>query len=991
MLFVDRVGGLNRHASQAAGFATVTIAAAALIGWWAGLSLLSNWGSGFEPVKPVTALCLAALGLALMYPGKNSRFAFAVGIAVIAVAALDLFAVDFGVNRWLVPQALGATSFRAINGMPLAITVAGGSLALCRFEGHHFAATALGGLTGVMALFALLTYLTSIDPLYASIRPPALPTVVGVLCVAGGIILRIVTMPKPPEPRPLWHLLTVLGCAIITPLLLFGAYAELSIAGALVRHTQNDLMSEARTLSAEIDREVAGEIERLLALATSPSLGQGNFAEFQRQAEASLALRQSGNIILVDRNMRQFVNTWVPFGAPLPKLGAPGPIERALATGVPQVTDLLMRSVTKQLMFSIIVPVPVDGESRYALIRSPNQHLLAGLVAANELPSGWLAAVSDAAHHIIARSQQENAFIGKELPPAQWPRGGPGGVFEFIDAEGRPSLQAYTSSELTGWQTAVWAPKTMLEAPVLGLWWAIGFTSLLAFALVVAFASWLARIIARSVGHAARAAIGSGEGGMPNQTAVVEINTLMGELRETTALLRQSEATFRAMFDVSSVGKIEVEPGTGRFLRANAAMCEFVGYSEAELLARTVYDITHPDDCDLDREPLPRMLAGELAGFDMEKRYIRKDGKAIWARTTVNAIRDASGRPLRNTGVILDISARKRAEEDLKASKDRLQLALNAAQLGWWQYDPLHRVILVDRRLQEIFDFTADETPIEEFIKRVHPDELERVWADLEAALNPADPKPYSHEYRIRRRDGEVRSVEAHGLAYFEGAGRERRAASLIGTAADITERKEREEREHLLMREINHRAKNMLSVVDAIARQTATRTPEGFIESFSERIQALAANQDLLVRNEWQGVEIDDLVRAQLSPFDDLIGSRVALLGPKLRLNAASSQAIGLALHELVTNAAKYGALSVDRGFVDFSWAVDRDTLTMSWTERDGPLVPAPRRRGFGTIVMEAMAERSVDGTVDLDYAPSGLTWRLACPAANALEPLRL
>jgi two-component sensor histidine kinase len=105
--------------------------------------------------------------------------------------------------------------------------------------------------------------------------------------------------------------------------------------------------------------------------------------------------------------------------------------------------------------------------------------------------------------------------------------------------------------------------------------------------------------------------------------------------------------------------------------------------------------------------------------------------------------------------------------------------------------------------------------------------------------------------------------------------------------------------------------------------------------------------------------------------------------------LNAASSQAIGLALHELVTNAAKYGALSVDRGFVDFSWAVDRDTLTMSWTERDGPLVPAPRRRGFGTIVMEAMAERSVDGTVDLDYAPSGLTWRLACPAANALEPI--
>jgi len=189
-------------------------------------------------------------------------------------------------------------------------------------------------------------------------------------------------------------------------------------------------------------------------------------------------------------------------------------------------------------------------------------------------------------------------------------------------------------------------------------------------------------------------------------------------------------------------------------------------------------------------------------------------------------------------------------------------------------------------------------------------------------------------------------------------------------------------------MREVNHRAKNMLSVVDAIAHQTAARNPEDFIERFSERIQALSANQDLLVRNEWNGVEIADLVRAQLAHFADLIGSRIAMHGPKLRLNPASAQAIGLALHELATNAGKYGALSTDRGRVDVSWGTDGDTLTMGWTEREGPPVSAPKRRGFGTIVMEAMAERSVDGKVDLDYAPSGLTWRLTCPAANALEP---
>jgi PAS domain S-box-containing protein len=211
--------------------------------------------------------------------------------------------------------------------------------------------------------------------------------------------------------------------------------------------------------------------------------------------------------------------------------------------------------------------------------------------------------------------------------------------------------------------------------------------------------------------------------------------------------------------------------------------------------------------------------------------------------------------------------------------------------------------------------------------------------------------------------------------------------ASLI--ARDITERKEREEREHLLMREVNHRAKNMLSVVDAIARQTATRDPEDFVDRFSERIQALSANQDLLIENAWHGVEIEDLVGAQLAPYADLFASRIILSGPKLCLNAAAAQAIGLTLHELSTNAGKYGALSTGTGRVDVSWGSADGTFTMSWIERDGPPVREPERRGFGTIVMGTMAESSLGGTVHLDFAPSGLVWRLTCRAANVLEPM--
>ncbi len=127
--------------------------------------------------------------------------------------------------------------------------------------------------------------------------------------------------------------------------------------------------------------------------------------------------------------------------------------------------------------------------------------------------------------------------------------------------------------------------------------------------------------------------------------------------------------------------------------------------------------------------------------------------------------------------------------------------------------------------------------------------------------------------------------------------------------------------------------------------------------------------------------------MRAQLSHFADLVGSRIALRGPRLRLKAAGAQAIGLALHELATNAGKYGALSADTGRVDVSWAADTDTFTMNWAEHDGPPVPVPKHSGFGTTVMKAMAERSLDGAVQLGYARSGLTWLLTCPAANALE----
>jgi PAS domain S-box-containing protein len=213
----------------------------------------------------------------------------------------------------------------------------------------------------------------------------------------------------------------------------------------------------------------------------------------------------------------------------------------------------------------------------------------------------------------------------------------------------------------------------------------------------------------------------------------------------------------------------------------------------------------------------------------------------------------------------------------------------------------------------------------------------------------------------------------------------------LVPSGLDVTDRKRSLRHIHLLMGEVNHRAMNLLAVVQAVARQTARHGDAmTFVTRLTERIASLAASQNLLVQNEWQGVAVMDLVAAQLSHFNDLIGTRVIFDGPTARLSAAAAQGIGMALHELATNAGKYGALSNDAGRVQVLWrttATDPAMFEMRWIETAGPMVEPPTRQGFGQKVMGPMVEASVTGKAEIDYCATGLTWTLIAPISEALE----
>jgi PAS domain S-box-containing protein len=448
--------------------------------------------------------------------------------------------------------------------------------------------------------------------------------------------------------------------------------------------------------------------------------------------------------------------------------------------------------------------------------------------------------------------------------------------------------------------------------------------------------------------------------------------------------LADSEARFRATFENAAVGIAHFGPDF-RWLRVNEAACRILGYRADELVTKSLEDINHPDDLRACLAQVERMRDREIDSFGMDKRYRRNDGSMVWIRLTNGCVRKSDGSIDYFVCMFEDISARKQAEEEVRKSEERFRSSVLHSPLPILLFDDREEILALSQSWLEQTGYSNEELRrIEDWTARACVERSDEVLEQIRQMIS-TEPESLSAEVMIHAKDGRERlwSFVSSALG-TQSDGRR----LFLCVAQDVTERKAREEQVHLLMREVNHRAKNMLSLVQAIARQTAARESEDFIGRFTERIQALAANQDLLIRNEWQGVDVQDLVRAQLAHFADLVGSRIAVRGPKVHLNAAAAQAIGLALHELATNAGKYGALSVDVGSVDVGWRANGGIFAMSWTERNGPPVSQPERRGFGSTVIESMAKRTVGGEVQLDYAPSGLMWGLTCPQANALEP---
>jgi PAS domain S-box-containing protein len=322
----------------------------------------------------------------------------------------------------------------------------------------------------------------------------------------------------------------------------------------------------------------------------------------------------------------------------------------------------------------------------------------------------------------------------------------------------------------------------------------------------------------------------------------------------------------------------------------------------------------------------------------------------------------------------------------LLESEQRRNLAIAAGKMGSWDWDWVNGDWMWDEGQFHIFGVDPKTFVVtsESIQALLHPEDIARLRKAMVQFTRGA--RSYEAEFRINRPDGEVRWCVGTAAATLDKAGR---VVRVSGVTVDITERKRAEERQTLLAREVDHRAKNALALAQSIVRLTRGETVRAYIQAVEGRISALARVHTILSLSSWQGAEIGKLVDEELAPY--ATGEQIACGGSSIHLQPATAQTLALALHELVTNSAKYGALSTLSGRLSLKWGVQGDVLQMVWEERDGPLVEKPESGGFGTRSVIASIQSQLGGQAEFDWRSEGLICRLSVPLTQEIDSRQL
>jgi two-component sensor histidine kinase/PAS domain-containing protein len=337
-----------------------------------------------------------------------------------------------------------------------------------------------------------------------------------------------------------------------------------------------------------------------------------------------------------------------------------------------------------------------------------------------------------------------------------------------------------------------------------------------------------------------------------------------------------------------------------------------------------------------------------------------------------------------------DIRRHEREREDVLAqmaeSEARLRLALNAGHFGSWEFTPETGTFITSATCRANFGRGRNEPfSYADLVASIHPDDRAmQAEAVAQAIANNTD---LHVEYRAIWPDESEHWIRVSGRTRIGENGQ----LSMVGVSQEITERKLADERQALLLRELNHRVKNTLATVQSVAsltRRSAENTDPAAWNAFMDRLHGLAKTHDLLTTSQWQGALLEDVLKNELDPYQDTMRQRIRLKGPRINLQPSAVLALGLAIHEMATNAVKYGSLSVPDGKVHVMWALTSGgappSLLVEWVESGGPTVRKPERQGFGTKLIQRGLAQQLGGEIKLDFAPAGVRCVITFPIAT-------
>jgi PAS domain S-box-containing protein len=390
----------------------------------------------------------------------------------------------------------------------------------------------------------------------------------------------------------------------------------------------------------------------------------------------------------------------------------------------------------------------------------------------------------------------------------------------------------------------------------------------------------------------------------------------------------------------------------------------------------------HPDDRTSLKARI-RELCPENPSYALTFRYVRPDGRSVWLEETGRGEFDAAGVLLRVKGLTRDITGRKRTEIGLQASEARLAGILGIAGDAIISIDAKQRITLFNGAAERLFGYARDEMLgqsidllIPARLRAAHQTHIELFASGSDIARRMGE----RQEVVGQRQGGEEFPMEASISKLMTSEG-------WIYTIVlrDISERKRAEERQRILVAELDHRVKNALATVSSVISHTriGNRSVADFVAALEGRILSMAATHELLGALWWQGVSLTELVRRELAPY--AVRNNTEVSGPEVVLRAEAGPAMAMVLHELATNAAKYGALSTNSGCVSVRW--DRrlnghpPRLVLEWREIGGPPVVIPGNPSYGTSTIRDLIPYEFGGTVELLFAPEGVQCRLELP----------